>query len=116
MRIINADDLKELRDKYIKGEIKLYDEGDLIDKCPTVDISPIIQDRINEDREEVKARIPTALFDKVSDELMKDQCFSIWTHILECISEMSDAWEEVNGENLVWVPGHYERTSEEDND
>jgi hypothetical protein len=22
---------------------------------------------------------------------------------------MADAWEEVNGENLVWVPGHYER-------
>lgn len=74
MRIINADDLKELRDKYIKGEINLDYEGDLIDKCPTVDISPIIQYRINEDREEVKARIPTALFDKVSDELMKDQC------------------------------------------
>lgn len=24
-------------------------------------------------------------------------------------SEMADAWEEVNGDNLVWVPGHYER-------
>ena len=27
----------------------------------------------------------------------------------ECITEMANAWEEVNGENLVWVPGHYER-------
>lgn len=116
MRIINADDLKELRDKVIRGEINLDYECDLIDKCPTVDISPIIQERITDKIDEVKERIPRALFDKVSDELMKDQCFSIWTHILECISEMADAWEEVNGENLVWVPGHYESTSEEDND
>lgn len=116
MRIINADDLKELRDKVIRGEIKFDDEGDLIDKCPTIDISPIIQKHITEQTDEVKERIPRALFDKVSDELMKDQCFSIWIHILECISEMADAWEEVNGENLVWVPGHYERTPEEDND
>lgn len=21
---------------------------------------------------------------------------------------MADAWEEINGENLVWVPGHVE--------
>lgn len=28
---------------------------------------------------------------------------------LNCFTEMADAWEEVNGENLVWVPGHYEK-------
>ena len=22
---------------------------------------------------------------------------------------MADAWEEVNGEDLIWVPGHYEK-------
>lgn len=110
MRPINADELKELRDKYIREEIKFDgNEWDLIDKCPTLDISPIIQKRINENTQEVKERIPTALYDRVSEELLKDQCCSIWIHCLECITEMADAWEEVNGENLVWVPGHYER-------
>ena len=46
MRLINADELKELREKYIRGEIKFDDEYDLIDKCPTIDISLIIQKRI----------------------------------------------------------------------
>ena len=113
-RWIDADDLKNLREKYIRGEIKFDgDECDLIDKCPTVDISPIIQKRIKED---IQERIPPALFDRVSEELLKDQCCSTWIHCLECISEMADAWEEVNGENLVWVPGHYERNLEENND
>lgn len=60
MRPIDADELKKLRDKYIRGEIKFDDEYDLIDKCPTIDISPIIQRRINEDIQEVKKRIPAA--------------------------------------------------------
>lgn len=41
-RFIDADDLKKLRDKYLLGEIKFDNEYDLIDKCPTIDISPII--------------------------------------------------------------------------
>lgn len=48
MRLIDANELKELRDKYIRGEIKFDDEYDLIDKCPTIDISPVIQKRIKE--------------------------------------------------------------------
>lgn len=109
-RWIDADELKELRDRYIRGEIEFdADEYDLIDKCPTVDTSPIIQKRIKKDIQEVKERIPAALFDRVSEELLKDQCCSTWIYCLECINEMADAWEEVNGENLVWVPGHYER-------
>ena len=108
-RYIDADELKKLRDKCLRGEIEFDDEYDLIDKCPTIDTSLIIQKRINEDTQELKERIPTALFDKVSEELLKDQCYSIWIHCLECITEMADAWEEVNGENLVWVPGHYEK-------
>lgn len=32
-RWIDADDLKNLRDKYIRGEIKFDDEYDLIEKC-----------------------------------------------------------------------------------
>ena len=109
MRPIDADELKNLRDKNIHGEIKFDDEYDLIDKCPTIDISPIIQKRINEDIQKVKERIHTALFDKASEELLKDQCCSTWICCLECLIEMADAWEEINGENLVWVPGHYER-------
>lgn len=58
---------------------------------------------------QVKEKIPTALYDKISEELLKDQCCSIWIYCLECLTEMADAWEEVNGENLVWVPGHYEK-------
>ena len=37
MRLINADQLKYLRNKYIRGEIHFDDECDMIDKCPTVD-------------------------------------------------------------------------------
>lgn len=59
--------------------------------------------------QQVKEKIPQALFDKVSEEFLKDQCCSTWIHCFECLVEMADAWEEINGENLVWVPGHYER-------
>lgn len=62
MRPIDADELKKLRDKYIRGEIKFDDEYDLIDKCPTIDISPIIQRRINEDTQEVKKKNPCCPF------------------------------------------------------
>jgi hypothetical protein len=37
MRLIDANELKKLRDKYIRGEIEFDDEYDLIDRCPTVD-------------------------------------------------------------------------------
>lgn len=46
MRPIDADELKELRDKYLHGEIKFDgDEYDLIDKCPTIDVVPVIYGR-----------------------------------------------------------------------
>lgn len=65
--------------------------------------------------EELKAKIPEALYDNISEKLAADQCCSIWQYCLECVQEMADAWEEVNGENLVWVPGHYEaKTSTDD--
>ena len=65
--------------------------------------------------EELKAKIPEALYDNISEKLAADQCCSIWQYCLECVQEMADAWEEVNGENLVWVPGHYEaKTSSDD--
>lgn len=91
MRPIDVDELKKLRDKYVCGEIKFDNEYYLIDKCPTIDISSIIQKRINENTQEVKERIPSALYDRVSEELLKDQCCTIWIYCLECITEMADA-------------------------
>lgn len=61
--------------------------------------------------EELKTMIPKALYDKASDTVHGDQ----WTACLECVQEMANAWEEVNGENLVWVPGHYETKTSTDN-
>ena len=54
--------------------------------------------------EELKTMIPKALYDKADDTVQGDQ----WTVCLECVQEMANAWEILNGENLVWVPGHYE--------
>ena len=46
MRLIDADELKELRDKYIRGEIQFDgDEYDMIDKCPTIDAVPVVHGR-----------------------------------------------------------------------
>lgn len=63
---------------------------------------------INDQVAELKSKIPEALYDRVSEELLADQCCSVWIHCLECIEEMAETWKEVNGENLIWVPGHYE--------
>ena len=61
--------------------------------------------------EELKTMIPKALYDKADDTVQGDQ----WTACLECVQEMGNAWEELNGKNLVWVPGHYEvKTSADD--
>lgn len=64
--------------------------------------------------EELKTMIPKALYDNISEKLVADQCYSIWQYCLECVQEMADAWEELNGENLVWVPGHYEAKNSND--
>ena len=41
--------------------------------------------------QQVKEKIPQALFDKVSEEPLKDQCCSTWIHCLECLVEMEEA-------------------------
>ena len=41
MRLIKADDLKKLRERYIRGEIHFDDESDMVDKCPTINAIPI---------------------------------------------------------------------------
>lgn len=43
MRLIDANELKKLRDKYIRGEIHFDDECDLVDKCPTVDAEVVVR-------------------------------------------------------------------------
>lgn len=40
-RLIDANVLKDLRDKYIRGEIHFDDESDMVDKCPSVNAVPI---------------------------------------------------------------------------
>ena len=40
-RLIDANALKDLRDKYIRGEIHFDDECDMVDKCPTINAVPI---------------------------------------------------------------------------
>ena len=40
-RLIDANALKDLRYKFIHGEIHFDDESDMIDKCPTIDAIPI---------------------------------------------------------------------------
>lgn len=57
---------------------------------------------------EIRSYIPEALWDRVSEELVRDQCLSLWICCMQCLQEMKESWEEQNGENLVWVPGHYE--------
>ena len=41
MRLINADELKKLREKFIHGKIHFDDESDMVDKCPTINAIPI---------------------------------------------------------------------------
>ena len=42
MRIIDADELKALRELYIQGKLQfIKNEYDLIDKCPTIDAEPV---------------------------------------------------------------------------
>lgn len=43
MRLIDADDLKDLRDRYIRGEIYFDDDCDLVDKCPTADAEVVVR-------------------------------------------------------------------------
>ena len=41
MRLIDANALKDLREKFIRGEIHFDYESDMVDKCPTINAVPI---------------------------------------------------------------------------
>ena len=40
-RLIDANALKDLREKYIRDEIHFDDESDMVDKCPSINAVPI---------------------------------------------------------------------------
>ena len=40
-RLIDANALKTLREKFIRGEIHFDYESDMVDKCPTINAIPI---------------------------------------------------------------------------
>lgn len=40
-RLIDANALKDLREKFIRDEIHFDYEGDMVDKCPTINAVPI---------------------------------------------------------------------------
>lgn len=40
-RLIDANTLKDLREKFIRGEIHFDYESDMVDKCPTINAVPI---------------------------------------------------------------------------
>ena len=50
-RLIDANALEELREKFIRGEIHFDDESDMVDKCPTVEAVPI--EELNHLRDEL---------------------------------------------------------------
>ena len=50
-RLIDANSLKELREKFIRGEIHFDHEGDMVDKCPTIEAVPI--EELNHLRDEL---------------------------------------------------------------
>ena len=43
MRLIDADELKRLRDDVISGKLNVATESDLIDLCPTVDAVEVVR-------------------------------------------------------------------------
>lgn len=40
-RLIDANTLKDIRDKFIRGEIHFDNESDMVDACPTIEAVPI---------------------------------------------------------------------------
>lgn len=47
--------------------------------------------------EELKAKIPEALYDNISEKLAADQCYSIWQYYLEYIQKMADTMRVLFG-------------------
>lgn len=43
MRLIDADELMKIREKFIRGEIHFEYECDMVDTCPTVDAEVVVR-------------------------------------------------------------------------
>ena len=43
MRIIDADELKQLREDFIAGKIDFITEGDMVDACKTIDAVVVVR-------------------------------------------------------------------------
>ena len=50
-RLVDANELKKLRDKYIRGEIHFDDEFDMVEKCSTIEAVAI--EELNHLRDEL---------------------------------------------------------------
>lgn len=58
--------------------------------------------------DDVYKYIPCALWDSVSEQMRQKRGIGYWLYCLECIKQMADAWKTLHGDNIIWVPGHYE--------
>ena len=73
-RLIDANELKKLRDKYIRGEIHFDDEFDMVDKCSTIEAVPI--EELNNLRDELYEQ------DLISMEGLKQLNILIWEYTI----------------------------------
>lgn len=87
MRLIDANKLKELRDKYIRGEIEFDDEYDLIDRCPTVDAVLTAHGRWIEGKDYLKCSVCRGLTKKD----FRDGC---WNYCPNCGTKMDGETED----------------------
>ena len=73
-RLVDANELKKLRDKYIRGEIHFDDEFDMVDKCSTIEAVPI--EELNHLRDELYEQ------DLISMEGLKQLNILIWKYTI----------------------------------
>ena len=73
-RLVDANELKKLRDKYIRGEIHFDDEFDMVDKCSTIEVVPI--EELNHLRDELYEQ------DLISMEGLKQLNILIWEYTI----------------------------------
>ena len=73
-RLVDANELKKLRDKYIRGEIHFDDEFDMVDKCSTIEAVPI--EELNHLRDELYEQ------DLISMEGLKQLNILIWEYTI----------------------------------
>ena len=73
-RLVDANELEKLRDKYIRGEIHFDYECDMVDKCPTIEAVPL------EDLEHLRDELYEQ--DLISMEGLKQLNMLIWKYTI----------------------------------